>query len=82
VLRRRPSVVFQVTRSGDEVLLTFSGKQIAVPSYVAADIEFMAGPGVFRAADLPGSLDDAGRLVLVRKLLLEGFLTLAIPETA
>ena len=28
----------------------------------------------FRAADLPGELDDEGRLVLVRRLVREGFL--------
>ena len=31
-----------------------------------------------RAADLPGSLDDAGRLVLVRRLVREGFLRRAV----
>ena len=30
--------------------------------------------GPFRPSELPGSLDEAGRLVLVRRLVLEGFL--------
>jgi hypothetical protein len=30
--------------------------------------------GTFTASELPGELDDAGRLVLVRRLVREGFL--------
>ena len=40
---------------------------------MAAAVE---GEGPFTAADLPGSLDEAGRLVLVRRLVREGFLRL------
>ena len=45
------------------------------PERLAAELEFLlTAPGPFRAADLPGSLDAAGRLVLVRRLVREGFL--------
>ena len=33
-----------------------------------------ASDGAFTAGDLPGPLDDEGRLVLVRRLIREGFL--------
>ena len=33
-----------------------------------------ATDGAFRAADLPGDLDEPGRLVLVHRLVREGFL--------
>ena len=36
--------------------------------------------GPFTAADLPGSLDEAGRLVLVRRLVREGFLRVIAGE--
>jgi hypothetical protein len=42
---------------------------------VAADLEFMLeGDEPFRASDLPGPLDDDGRLVLVGRLVREGLL--------
>ena len=34
----------------------------------------------FRAADLPGKLDEEGRLVLVRRLVREGFLRVSPDE--
>jgi hypothetical protein len=34
----------------------------------------VATTAAFRARDLPGSLDEAGRLVLVRRMIREGFL--------
>jgi hypothetical protein len=35
---------------------------------------FVEATGRFTARGLPGGLDDAGRLVLVRRLIREGFL--------
>jgi hypothetical protein len=55
-------------------VLVFEGKEVAFPRQAAAAVEavFEAG-GPFAAADLPG-LDEAGSLVLVRRLVREGFL--------
>ena len=38
-----------------------------------------AAPASFTAAELPGRLDAAGRLVLVRRLVREGFLLATAP---
>ncbi len=55
--------------------LVFEGRNIGFPQRLAAELEFLvATDSTFRATDLPGSLDAAGRLVLLRRLVREGFL--------
>jgi hypothetical protein len=56
----------------------FEGKEIVLPDYVRDDVEFLLeADAPFTPADLPGDLDDEGRLVLVRRMLREGLLRLA-----
>jgi hypothetical protein len=70
-LVRRDTVIADL----DGTTLSFEGRDLRFPARVAADLEFVVTvERPFRAADLPGSLDEAGRLVLVRRLVREGFL--------
>jgi hypothetical protein len=46
-----------------------------MPGFVESDVRFMQRAPDFAADELPGELDADGRLVLVRRLLFEGFLT-------
>lgn len=72
-LERRPTVIAQAEGS----TLRFEGKHLRFPAHVADDLEFLvATAGAFTARDLPGTLDGSGRLVLVRRLVREGFLRL------
>jgi bifunctional lysine-specific demethylase and histidyl-hydroxylase NO66 len=74
-LERRPSALASVENEGDAVVLAFHGKRLLLPSRLEAEASFLAEvDALFTAADLPGRLDDAGRLVLVRRLVREGFL--------
>jgi hypothetical protein len=55
--------------------LVFEGREIHFPERLGAELEFLVTrKEPFRASDLPGTLDEAGRLVLVRRLVREGFL--------
>ena len=55
--------------------LVFEGKRLRFPDRLAPELEFLVTTDdPFRPADLPGDLDDEGRLVLVRRLVREGFL--------
>ena len=55
----------------------FEGRELTFPEHVHTELEAVFGAQEpFRAEELPGSLDDAGRLVLVRRLVREGFLTI------
>jgi hypothetical protein len=69
-LERRDTVIADL----DGTTLHFEGRQLRFPERLAAELEFLlAADDPFTAADLPGSLDDEGRLVLVRRLVREGF---------
>ena len=73
-LRRRESVAFTLRDEGEGVVLSFSRRTLRFPEYVKPHLEYIARVGELRAADLPDDLDDDGKLVLVRRLVLEGFL--------
>jgi lysine-specific demethylase/histidyl-hydroxylase NO66 len=70
-VERRETVIADL----DGTTLSFEGKHVAFPEHAAPELEaaFAAG-GPFTAAGLPGSLDEESRLVLVRRLIREGFL--------
>jgi ribosomal protein L16 Arg81 hydroxylase len=70
-LERRPTVIANLEGS----TLSFEGKHVEFPAHTQEQIEAVFdADGPFCAADLPGELDEAGRLVLVRRLIREGFL--------
>jgi ribosomal protein L16 Arg81 hydroxylase len=55
--------------------LVFEGKELRFPERLAAELEFLVTTEErFTPRDLPGHLDDDGRLVLVSRLVREGFL--------
>jgi hypothetical protein len=73
-LERRATVIAMLEND----VLRFEGKRLALPSHVRPDLEFLVeSNATFTARDLPGTLDDDGRLVLVRRLVREGFLRIA-----
>jgi ribosomal protein L16 Arg81 hydroxylase len=70
-LVRRTTVIADL----DRTTLVFEGKTLRFPERLASELEFLVTTGEpFRAVDLPGSLDESGRLVLLRRLVREGFL--------
>lgn len=75
-LKRRPEARFQLSVTEDSVSLYFFGKSVRFPAHVEPDLRFIAKSDEFIPADLPGELDDPGKLVLVRTLVREGFLTI------
>ncbi len=77
-LVRRDTVIFDVTVGEEEATLSFEGRDLRFPARIGAELEFVAAAeGPFCLADLPGRLDDAGRLVLGRRLVREGFLRIS-----
>jgi Cupin superfamily protein len=74
-LERRPTVIFELVHDATAVVLLFEGKEVRLPAKAAAAVDAVAeSAGPFSAAELPGRLDERGRLVLVRRLVREGFL--------
>jgi ribosomal protein L16 Arg81 hydroxylase len=70
-LERRRTVIADL----DGTTLSFEGKDVDVPAHAGEQLEaIFHAEGPFTAAHLPDGLDDEGRLVLVRRLIREGFL--------
>ena len=73
-VERRGTVIFDL----DGSTLVFEGKRVTVPDDAREDVEFVAAADDrFTPAELPGDLDDESRLVLVRRLVREGFLRIS-----
>jgi lysine-specific demethylase/histidyl-hydroxylase NO66 len=76
-VERRATVIADVGSEDGSVTLAFEGKTVVFPARVGAAVEHAAtAERAFRARDVPGDLDEAGRLVFVRRLVREGFLRL------
>jgi hypothetical protein len=74
-LERRPTVIADLRVNGDDALLSYEGSTLALPARILPELEFlMTMDESFTPADLPGTLDADGRLVLVRRLVRDGFL--------
>jgi hypothetical protein len=80
-VERRPTVIADIDEEEAAVALVFEGRTVRFPADVREEVAFcLEADEPFRAADLPGRLDEEGRLVLVRRLVREGFLRLTRPE--
>ena len=78
LVQRRPLSRWSLSIRDSFVYVQFHGKVLQMPEFVAADLLFIGDlDGPFDASALPGELDEEGRLVLIRRLLREGFLTIS-----
>jgi ribosomal protein L16 Arg81 hydroxylase len=74
-VERRPTVIVELEQADGAVALVFEGKEVRFPAKAAPAVRAIVGlDHPFTAGDLPGRLDEAGRLVLVRRLVREGLL--------
>jgi bifunctional lysine-specific demethylase and histidyl-hydroxylase NO66 len=74
-VERRPTVIADLIEQNGSISLVFEGRELTFPGHVTEELVAVASAAEpFRPSELPGTLDDAGRLVLVRRLVREGFL--------
>ena len=75
LVERRTTVVADLEHVDGRVALVFEGKSILFPAHAAAEVEAcFEREEPTRISELAGELDLDGRLVLVRRLVREGFL--------
>jgi hypothetical protein len=70
----RPHLLCRVRERGEQLHLVFGSSQITFPSLVHEALAFCIKGPAFRVQEVPGELDDDGKLVLVRRLVNEGVL--------
>jgi hypothetical protein len=74
-LARNELVIAELSVDDETASLTYEGRELRFPARIAGELEFvLAAEGPFQLSELPGPLDDEGRLVLVRRLVREGVL--------
>jgi bifunctional lysine-specific demethylase and histidyl-hydroxylase NO66 len=77
-VERRPTVIAELIEQNGSISLVFEGREVTFPGHVSEELVAVASAGEpFTPSELPGTLDDAGRLVLVRRLVREGFLQIS-----
>jgi len=76
-LARRPEMPWRLVEHGSRCGLEFHGKEVRLPGHAAEAVRFAAEAAILTGREIPGALDEPGRLVLVRTLVREGFLTMA-----
>ncbi|WP_433620898.1 cupin domain-containing protein [Nocardia sp. CA-120079] len=77
-VRRRPTLRWQIEQVDlDTMHLTYHGKVVSLPASSREALAFMATGQKFTAIAMQTRLDMPSRLLILKKLLSEGFLTLA-----
>jgi ribosomal protein L16 Arg81 hydroxylase len=79
LLGTRPDIVYRWRRDEGTVRLHYRNIEICFPRWVDPALRYALEHAEYRARELPGELDDAGKLVLVRRLIREG-LVRRLPE--
>jgi Cupin superfamily protein len=70
----RPHLAYRLNENSNEVTLLFGASRLTLPAAAAEPLRFALAGAPFRVNDLPGRLDEAGKVVLARRLLREGLL--------
>lgn len=70
----RPHLSYRLNEDGNEVTLLFGASRLSLPAAAAEPLRFPLAGAPFRVNDLPGRLDEAGKVGLARRLLREGLL--------
>lgn len=68
----RPHLLFQFSEDAERVTVSCCGRDTSLPSFAGPTLRHVLSASSVRVGDLDGDLDDDGKMVLVRKMILEG----------
>ena len=74
----RPGINYRLQTDGESVSVDCYGRQITFPSYVEDAVQFALSHPRFVVEELPGELDDPGKLTLIRRLVKEGLVMVVL----
>lgn len=75
IVKKRDGMFCRIVKEKDSVSIEFPGNKVRGPSHIESALRFVADSTEFPVTSMPGSLNDNGKLVLVRRLVREGLLT-------
>jgi len=70
----KPHLIYLQQEDGDKLVILFGTTQISLPLFTREAVQFALSGEVFAVSDLPGGLDETGKIVLARRLIKEGLL--------
>ncbi|MFT5352844.1 MAG: ribosomal protein L16 Arg81 hydroxylase [Polyangiales bacterium] len=76
----RANVLYRITEDEERVSIACYGNNIHLPSFCAEPLRFAVETDSYHVRDLPGDLDDDGKLVLITRLVREGLITMKLDE--
>lgn len=68
----RPNLVYRYTKRDGQIVVSCYGAEMRLPEHAAEPLLYALETPEFKIKDLPGDLDDAGKVVLVKRLVREG----------
>jgi ribosomal protein L16 Arg81 hydroxylase len=78
----RAAVIHRFEETEDKIIVRAYGKQTTMPIYAAEALRYALSSARYRVADIPGSLDEPGKLTLIRRLVREGLVKVHDPLTS
>ncbi|HEV2290119.1 MAG TPA: cupin domain-containing protein [Candidatus Acidoferrales bacterium] len=76
----RDGAIYRMDADGYSVAIECYGRQITFPAQAREAVEFALSHSRYAIRDLPGNLDDASKVTIVRRLIREGLVEAVIPE--
>jgi ribosomal protein L16 Arg81 hydroxylase len=76
----REGAIFRLETDGESIAIECGGRRISFPAQAREAVEFALSRSRFAIRELPGDLDDAGKLVIVRRLIKEGLVEAKLDE--
>lgn len=74
VVGARSSAAFRILKDGSSTSVHSFARNIGFPEQAEDALRFALNQSRFSICDLPGNLDDSGKLVLIRRLIREGLM--------
>lgn len=75
-VKRRAEIECAMTTDPERIHLHFGGRIVSLPTFAAVEVRHLLEADESTAATLPGAVDEPGRILLVRRLIQEGLLTI------
>jgi hypothetical protein len=75
IVQRRNRTDTQIQRSESGIILQFDRKSLTLPRFTEPHLRVLCSGLPICAADLPSDLDDDGKIILIRRLVEEGLLS-------
>jgi hypothetical protein len=70
----RPHLVYLLREEGETLTILFGPSEISLPAFARPSVEAALSGEALRVCEVPGHLDDPGKVVLVQRLIREGML--------